>query len=339
MRRTLPITLSTALTATLAVATLTACAAPTPGATPSSAATCVPTAPGAASESVTVTGDLGAAVTVDGDFPLEVTTTQRSVLIEGAGDPLEDGRTADLYYALYNGATGELIEDSHDLAADPLPFVFQTGTSVTGMESTLRCSTAGSRIVGVVPPVDGFGADGAPDVGLEAGQSLLLVIDVLSVETTASDSGSSGTTPEGPTELPSVSPWTTDVPVVDLSGTMPTITLPDAPAPTQLMLAVLEEGDGGIVPNPATVTVDYLGMNWETAEVFDSSYARGAAASFPTNGVIEGFAAAIVGQQVGSTVLVVIPPEYGYPGAVDESDPTSPTGRTLVFLVHIVSYE
>src|SRR5690606_9746186 len=98
--------------------------------------------------------------------------------------PLEDGRTGDLFYSLYNGATGELIEDSHDLSADPLPFVFATGTSVAGMESTLLCATAGSRIVGVIPPTDGFGEAGAPDVGLETGQSLLLVVDVITVATT-----------------------------------------------------------------------------------------------------------------------------------------------------------
>lgn len=330
MPRTLPIVLSTALTATLALATLTACtAAP-------AAAACVPAASGAASDSVTVTGDAGGTLTVDATYPLEVEATERTVVTEGSGEPLEDGRTADLHYVLLNGATGKLIEDSHDLSTEPLPFVYETGTSVTGMEETLRCATAGSRIVGVIPPAEGFGDAGAPDVGLEPGQSLLLVVDVVSVETTET-STDSGTTPEGPSDLPSPTAWTSDLPVVDLA--VPTITIPDTDAPTELLLAVLEEGDGEAVPNPATVTVDYLGMNWETGEVFDSSYARGAPATFPTNGVIDGFAAAIVGQRVGSSVLVSIPPSLGYPGAVDESDPTSPTGRTLVFLIHIESYE
>jgi len=328
VRRTLPITLSAALTATLAVATLTACAA-------APAAACTPTAPGAASDAVSATGDLGGALTVEASYPLEADTTERTVLIEGSGAQLDDGLTGDLHYALYNGATGELIEDSHDLSAEPLPFVYESGTAVAGMESALRCSTAGSRIVAVIPPAEGFGDAGAPDVGLEAGQSILLVIDVLSVEATPEAS----TTPEGPSELPTPAAWTSDVPAVDLSAAIPTITLPDTAAPTDLRLTVLQEGDGEVVPNPATVTVDYLGMNWETGEVFDSSYSRGSAASFATNGVIDGFAAAIVGQKVGSTVLVSIPPSLGYPGAVDESDPTSPTGRTLVFLVHIVSYE
>lgn len=327
-RTTLPLVLSTTLTAAFALATLTACSA-------APAVDCTPTASGAASNAVTVTGDLGGVLTVEADYPLEAETTERSVLIEGSGDPLVSGKTADLHYVLLNGATGELIEDSHDLSDEPLPFVYETGTSVAGMESALYCAKAGSRIAAVIPPAEGFGDAGAPDVGLEAGQSILLVIDVLTVEATPQAS----TTPEGESVLPTPSAWTTDVPVVDLSSAIPTITIPDAAAPTDLLLAVLEEGDGEVVPNPATVTIDYLGMSWETGEVFDSSYARGTPATFPTNGVIEGFAAAIVGQRVGSTVLVSIPPSLGYPGAVDESDPTSPTGRTLVFLIHIVSYE
>lgn len=328
MPRILPIALSTVLTATLAAVTLTACSA-------APAAACTPTDSGAASDAVSVTGDLGGTLTIDAAFPLEATTTERSVLIEGSGEPLDDGLTGDLYYALYNGATGELIEDSHDLSDEPLPFVYESGTAVAGMESALRCATAGSRIVAVIPPAEGFGDAGAPDVGLEAGQSILLVMDILSVEATPEAT----TTPEAEVELPTPTAWTSDVPVVDLSPAIPTITLPDTAAPTDLLLAVLQEGDGEVVPNPSNVTVDYLGMNWETGEVFDSSYSRGSAATFSTSGVIEGFAAAIVGQKVGSTVLVSIPPSLGYPGTVDESDPTSPTGRTLVFLVHIVSAE
>jgi len=48
--------------------------------------------------------------------------------------------------------------------------------------------------------------------------------------------------------------------------------------------------------------------------------------------VITGFAAAIVGQKVGSTVLVSIPPDLAY-----GTDPAKHElgGQTLVFLIHI----
>ncbi|OJX62328.1 MAG: hypothetical protein BGO95_11140 [Micrococcales bacterium 73-13] len=327
MPRSLTAVLSVSLTAALAAVALTACGstAPAPTST-SSAADCQPAAPGDASASVTVRGDLGGALAVDASFPLQTDRTERSVLVDGSGQALDDGWTANLFYAIYNGATGELIEDSHDISTDPVPFVYESGSAIPGMESALRCSTAGSRVVAVIPPAEGFGADGLPDVGLQAGQSLLLVADILSLEETPTTSEPSAT------PLPTPSAWTTDIPAVDLTTSPPTVTIPDAPAPTDLVLTVLEEGDGAVVPNPATVTIDYHGLSWDTKEVFDSSYARGTPATFSTGGVITGFAAAIVGQKVGSTVLVSIPPDLAY-----GTDPAKHElgGQTLVFLIHI----
>lgn len=329
MPRTLPIALSTTLTAVLAAATLTACSTASP------ASACEATPSGAASGSVKVTGAFDDAITVDTTYPLDVTTTERSVVIQGTGDPLENGSTAEIRYTIYNGATGEIIEDSRDLSVDPIPFVYEAGTSVPGLESVLHCATTGSRIVGIIPAAEGFGEAGIPDIGLEAGQSLLFVADIVSVEPTPEPT-EAATTPQAAAELPATSVWTTDIPVVDLTADPPTVTIPDTAPPAELVITVLEEGDGEVVPNPATVTLDYLGISWDTKEVFDSSYSRGAPATFSTSGVIKGFAAGIVGQKVGSTVLVSIPPTYAYgtdPAAHDLG------GQTLVFLIHIDSFE
>lgn len=314
------------MTAVLAAATLTACAtAPASG--------CVPTPSGPVSQAIKADGELGGELSVSTAYPLEVTTTQRSQLIAGTGEPLENGSTANLSYAFYNGGTGELILNSNDFGAEPVPFVYQEGTSIEGMEAALHCATVGSRIVAVIPAEEGFGAEGVADVGLEPGQSLILVADIVSIEETAT---ADGTTPEGESDLPTVSAWTSDVPVVDLAASPPTVTIPDTAPPAELVLTVLEEGDGEVVPNPATVTVDYIGTSWDTKEIFDSSYENGGAATFSTGGVIPGFGAAIVGQKVGSTVLVSIPPALAY-----GPDPAQHQlgGQTLVFLIHIVSYE
>lgn len=333
MRRRPALALTTALTATLALAGLTACAAPAATPDPSSAADCVATAPGTASDSVSVTGDLGAVVTIDAPYPLAVATTERTVLVAGSGDPLVDGKRGMVHYALVNGATGEPILDTHDASAEPEPWDFLAGAYLPGVEAVMHCAQAGSRVVGVIPAEEGWGAEGIADIGLEPGQPLVLVVDVLSITDTPDDA--TGTTPEGPIDLPAPQAWTNDIPAVDLSGALPTVTIPDLPAPTELVLTVLEAGDGTIVPNPSTVTVDYLGTAWESGEIFDSSYDRGAPATFPLGGVIPGFAAAIAGQQVGSTVLVSIPPALAY----GETGSHELAGQTLVFLIHIVSYE
>jgi peptidylprolyl isomerase len=189
------------------------------------------------------------------------------------------------------------------------------------------CAQPGDRIVAVIPPADAFGDAGAPDLGLDPGQSMVLVADVESVEDTPEQ------TPAPLTPAPEPSAWTTDIPEVTL-GDAPVVTIPDTAPPTEYELTVLEEGDGEVVPNGATVTIDYQGTSWDTGEVFDQSYGR-SPATFPTTGVIPGFAGAIVGQKTGSTVLVSIPPTLAY-----GTDPSAHElgGQTLVFLIRIESF-
>ena len=50
------------------------------------------------------------APTVDFPTPLKTKTTQRTAIIEGAGDPLVEGQHGQVDFSVYNGTTGELIE-------------------------------------------------------------------------------------------------------------------------------------------------------------------------------------------------------------------------------------
>ncbi|MGN6273235.1 MAG: FKBP-type peptidyl-prolyl cis-trans isomerase [Protaetiibacter sp.] len=286
---------------------------PTTSSTADGAAdTCVGS--GKVSDAVDVTGEFGGAPTVSFDAPLTVDATERTVAIEGDGDAIERGSTASLQFTLYNGTTGDVLtqtdytSDAETIAVDGL---------LPGLESTLICSTVGSRVVGVVPPAEGFGDTGSQQLGVEPGQTLVFVLDVVGIIPSAADA---------------LTEWTTDVPKVARAddGT-PTITLPDTDPPADLMLTVLTEGDGAVVGDGDSVTVDYLGMSWNTGEVFDESFSK-SPATFATTGVVPGFAAALVGQKVGSTVLVTIPPIYAY-----GTDPNAAQlgGQTLVFLIDI----
>ena len=119
---------------------------------------------------------------------------------------------------------------------------------------------------------------------------------------------------------------------MNLGGTAPVVTLPKTDPSTELELKVITPGDGDVVTTNSTVTVDYQGISWETGKIFDQSYTRGEASTFPVGGVIPGFGAAMVGQKVGSTLLVTIPPKYAY-----GTDPAAHElgGQTLVFLIQI----
>jgi peptidylprolyl isomerase len=269
---------------------------------------------GSVSDAVDVSGDFGAAPTVSFDAPLTLDATERTVTIEGDGDAIERGSTASLQFTLYNGTTGDVVTqtdyttDAETISVDGL---------LPGLESTLICSTVGSRVVGVVPAAEGFGDAGNQQLGVEAGQSLVFVLDVIDLIPSAADA---------------MIEWTTNVPkVVRADDGTPTITLPETDPPADLMLTVLTKGDGAVVGDGDNVTVDYLGMSWNTGEVFDQSFGK-TPATFATTGVVPGFGAALVGQKVGSTVLVTIPPIYAY-----GTDPNAAQlgGQTLVFLIDI----
>lgn len=106
-----------------------------------------------------------------------------------------------------------------------------------------------------------------------------------------------------------------------------------AKLPTGLALKVIKEGDGAVVADGDSVTVDYQGTNATSGDVFDQSYGK-TPATFATSGVVPGFGAALVGQKVGSQILVSIPPEFGYGETGSEGAGIKGTD-TIVFVIEI----
>lgn len=262
---------------------------------------------GDAVDAVEVTGDFGSAPTVTVDGPLDVDETQRAVLVEG--EKVAEGALVSVAYALYDGETGEALETLGWAEGEALTY-FRGGYDFigSGFAKTLGCLGPGSRAVGVMPGAEGFG-EAAAQVGLDPETPLVFVIDVL-----------------GDAE------WTTDVPEVGGTPEAPVVTLPAGAPVSDLRIAVLEEGDGATVGIADEVTVNYQGTAWETGEIFDSSFERGQPATFQVQGVVQGFMQALVGQKVGSRVIVTMPPALGYADSAGHELQNS----TLVFLIDIV---
>jgi FKBP-type peptidyl-prolyl cis-trans isomerase FklB len=82
-----------------------------------------------------------------------------------------------------------------------------------------------------------------------------------------------------------------------------------------------------------SVTVQYRGKLLDGTE-FDSTYARGAPASFTVNGVIPGWQEALVLMKPGAKWQLFVPPELAY-GA--RPQPGIPGGSLLIFDVELVS--
>ena len=308
------------------VVSLAACS---PAANDPKAADCTPTPSGSISDAVKVSGDLGKLPIVVFDSPIAPKTTERTVAIKGDGDVAVQGDTVTVQYSFLNGSTGVNIAgtDYTDAGAASIPL--DPSVLVPGMLKTLECSAVGSRVVGVIAPKDGFGAS-ATQLGMTADDSIVFVADIISIAPPADPTTAPLPKADGVDQPP-----TDGFPTVVLADNgRPTVTIPDSAPPADLRIAVLKKGDGAVVAAGDNVVVHYEGINWNTKEIFDESWARGEPSSFKTDQVIPGFTAALVGQAVGSQVIVIIPPDQGY-GAAGRAPSIGGTD-TLVFVIDIL---
>ena len=93
-----------------------------------------------------------------------------------------------------------------------------------------------------------------------------------------------------------------------------------------------------IAPAGLKVTVNYHGVVWGKDTPFDSSFDRHQPATFGigVGQVIKGWDQTVPGHNVGSRLVVSIPPEYGYGS---RGVPQAGIGGedTLVFVIDIIS--
>ncbi len=154
-------------------------------------------------------------------------------------------------------------------------------------------------------------------------------------ESTPSGTGATGST-SAPTTAATQDPALLPT-VTGGFGEQPTVDVPAVAPPGQLVTQVLEEGDGDVVEKGDLLVANYAGHLWDNEKVFDSSFDRGEPAGFPigVGQVIPGWDEALVGKNVGSRVLLVVPPDKGY-GDQGSGDGSIPGGATLVFVVDLV---
>jgi FKBP-type peptidyl-prolyl cis-trans isomerase len=285
---------------------------------------CTDTPTGDASESVEVTGDAGAKASATFDAPLSVDATQRTVLSKGAGDTIKIGDLTSVNFTLFNGTSGDEVFSTYDSGHNLSVSVDQTKI-LAGIVKGIECVPANSRVVAVVPPAEAFGDQGSTDLGITASDTSVFVIDIGDIVPDRA-SGADQPAQEG-------------MPTVTLAddGT-PTVTIPDTEPSPDLQVAVLKKGDGAVVQPGADVTAQYQGLVWGSKKIFDQSWGKNGPSPFSMaeGAVIPGFSAAIVGQTVGSQVIVSIPPAQGYGDKGNEGAGITGTD-TLVFVVDILA--
>jgi FKBP-type peptidyl-prolyl cis-trans isomerase len=284
---------------------------------------------GNASKSVSVTGVFGAAPKVTIPAEMASTSLYTKTIIQGSGAPLTKTESAVGNFALYDwsGKTHKLIGSTFSSGT---PTLFGTNM-LPGLESALIGQKVGSRVLAVIPPKDGFGSQGNSQIGVGGGDTLVFVVDLIKeYSNTASASGTHVSNGGG--RLPTVT--------FPAPGTAPTVKIPShVTPPKKLTVTTLVKGAGAKITKGQTVVVQYVGVNWRTGQVFDSSWSRTAPYAFSIDAspeeVIPGWDMGLAGQTVGSRVMLVIPPADGY-GSTGNSQAGIKGTDTLVFVIDII---
>lgn len=171
----------------------------------------------------------------------------------------------------------------------------------------------------------------------------MLVLAACGSSSKSTSAGPSSAASSSPAASGSGTPTTTDagIKVTGGFGVKPTVTIPSKAAPTTLVKQVLTEGTGATVAKGDTLVANYVGQTWAPKagkpHVFDSSFDRGNAAAFVigVGSVIPGWDKTLVGQKLGTRLVMALPPAEGY-GTAGQSTAGITGTDTLVFVVDLL---
>jgi peptidylprolyl isomerase len=294
---------------------------------------CTPAyASGSNAKLVTANGSLGGDPKADFPTPLVATKTpEEAVTKAGDGRVVQQGDAAVIQVSIYSGASGERLI-STDYTGGGIGLLAVQGAPAFG--TIVQCAAAGSRVatVGTAGTLLGQDAIDQNSLPLKPADTIVMVVDVLK----SFIGRANGADQPAVAGLPSI--------VLAPDG-QPGFTFPDGGAPKDLKIATLKAGRGATVKKGDSIVVNYTGVLWaDKPTVFDSSWDRHEPAVFIAesitdnkDGVVPGFAKAVIGAKVGSQVLVVIPPKDGYPSGTAPS--SIPDGSTMVFVIDILGID
>lgn len=246
--------------------------------------------------------------------------------VQGTGTPLvsTDAFLGNYVVYIWSGATHKLALSTYTATPQVL-----SGHLLPGLQTALDGKKMGSRVLAVLPPRYGYGSAGNSQVGVTGTDTLVFVVDM--IRTYTGTSSASGTrVSDGGAGLPTVT--------AKANGA-PTIKIPSSAPPGNLLVKTLIKGSGPPVAKGQEVVTQYVGANWRTKSVFDSSWTRGAPFGFQIGAspaqIIAGWDKGLIGVPVGSRVLLVIPPKDGY-GSTGQAQAGIKGTDTLVFVVDVL---
>lgn len=241
-------------------------------------------------------------------------------LTTGKGARLGPDDVAIVQYTahVWDGGENRLVDSSFTRGT---PAAFPVGELLPGLDRALQGRTVGSRVIAAIPPEQGFGAD--PPQGVGAGDDLFYVVDILGAHPKGASVKGGGGSLSG---------------VRVTGGARPGLSIPAAAPPVRFASKVLSRGSGRRTRAGQLLVTQYEGAVWNRRRVFDATWPAGRPKAFKIGDgtVIKGWDKALVGVPVGSRVLMIVPPAYGY------GEPGRPASGirgsdTLVFVVDVLA--
>jgi peptidylprolyl isomerase len=272
---------------------------------------------------VTVGGTAKAPTVVFKEKPLTVKATTTKVITPGKGPVLTKANAVTFNYVLVNGKDGKQIESNFAKTAAGMDL--SSSSLLPGLSKGVTGQKVGSRLLVAIPPADAFGAQGNAQAGFGPTDTILFLIDVVSASTPLKTAQGTAVAPKP------------GLPTAKVDGAKAAqITVPKTAPPTKLVVQPLIKGAGKVVKVGQEVKVNYTGVLWKDGKKFDASGDHGSSfdVRIGTGQVIPGWDKGLVGQTVGSRILLVVPPADGY--GAKGSKGIGPKD-TLVFVVDILA--
>ena len=252
-----------------------------------------------------------------------VDKTATKVVTEGDGDEVYDGDTVQAHYVAVNGRTGKQFDSSFTSGAVPA-VTLGSSTTTGGIIKGVVGQKVGSRLIVAIAPSDGFGQD-QDQYDLKADDTMVFLFDIV------------GKYPQGEAQ--------------PLPRSLPSLTLDDKGHPTGFKdtkhtakkqtkesIHVVNQGTGAKVKAGQSLMANYVGQIYGTKTVFGESWSDGPSQPFDLTpgSVVPCWSDLLVGQELGSRVVLACPPDKGY-GAEGKAGTPIKGGDTLIFVVDLLA--
>jgi FKBP-type peptidyl-prolyl cis-trans isomerase len=117
----------------------------------------------------------------------------------------------------------------------------------------------------------------------------------------------------------------------------PTVTIPAEQATSNLVISKPVQGTGAVLKAGNTALANLVLYKWSgtTHSLVDSTYSSGGPQTIPSESSLTGITTALKGARLGSRVVVVLPPKYGYGASGNTS--LGITGKdTMVWVIDLL---